>query len=126
MGRWQSAGLATGTPVVMGLIRQGHRRGHGPHDSSGRPYVFFHAATAVLILTLSGCAHRPPATASHQPVDTVVLPASVPGGATFCIESLYLSWPSDDVFVRRETGMVCAWTVADVRNWAIKQKQADE
>lgn len=81
-------------------------------------------ATAVLILTLSACAHQPP---TVQPsVDTVVLPASVPGGAAFCIEELYLSWPTDEAFVRRPSELVCAWTVADVRNWAAKHRNAND
>jgi hypothetical protein len=85
------------------------------------------AATVILAaLFAAGCAHPPATSHAPGPVDTVVLPASVPGGAAFCIEDLYLSWPTDDPFVRRQTGLVCRWTVADIRNWAAKQKAADE
>lgn len=73
---------------------------------------------------MSACAH--PSHVAQPPVDTVVLPASVPDSALFCIEDPHMTWPMEQNIVRKATGLVCQWTVHDIRNWASKQRAADE
>lgn len=83
-------------------------------------------ATVLMLSSASGCAHSSTPSVPSGPVTEVILPASVPGWAKFCIESLYLTFPEDEVFIRRQTEPVCAWTVDQVRQWALRQKVADE
>jgi hypothetical protein len=52
-----------------------------------------------------------------------MLPASVPGGARFCVEE-----PSMPDFDRPKlhTGWYCGLTVDDIRRWVNRQQPADE
>lgn len=76
---------------------------------------------AVLIIALFGtsCAHQPPPvppSPSGQPSE-VVLPAFVNDGVPFCLEDPS-HWISRD-------GLVCRWTVGEVRRWLANQKALD-
>ncbi len=82
-------------------------------------------ALCLAALFLSGCAKAPVIPVVPVAVTRVVLEASVPGHALFCVEDPYSVWPNDEPIIRREFGEVCGVTVDDVRRWVSRMRAAD-
>ena len=84
-------------------------------------------ALILLALVASGCAAK--ATADpvpEEPITRVLLPGTVPGWWEFCVEDpVLLTWPNDEVIVRRSLGVSCGLTVNDIRQWFAHQRRAD-
>ena len=78
---------------------------------------------AALILA-SGCVHAPKAaTAPEEPLHVLVA-ASVPGFALFCVEDPAINWtrPGEP---KLRTGITCPMTVDELRHWVNHHQRAD-
>ena len=78
------------------------------------------AALLVLVVFAAGCAHQPPI--PLEPINRVMLPASVPGSAHFCVEDPSL--PDFDQ-PQRHAGWYCGLSVDDIRRWVNRQQPAE-
>ena len=85
-------------------------------------------ALILLAPVASGCAHstfqnpEPP----EAPITRVLLPGTVPGWWEFCVEDpVLLTWPNDEVIVRRSLCVSCGLTVNGIRQWFAHQRRAD-
>ena len=83
-------------------------------------------AVALAALSCLSCAAKAKAVEPEEPITRVLLPGTVPGWWEFCVEDpVLLTWPNDEVIVRRSLGVSCGLTVNDIRQWFAHQRRAD-
>jgi hypothetical protein len=78
------------------------------------------AAVIVALLTAS-CTHGAPATDPRP--SKAVLPSTLPGNWLFCVEDPEMNGALDAPLIRR--GLVCPWTVDDVRRMVSRLRSAE-
>lgn len=91
--------------------------------------LFCLMASALILLALlaSGCSAKAATdTTPADPTTRVLLPANIPGWYEFCVESpILMTWPQEEVIIRRDLGISCGMTVNDIRSYFAQQRRAD-